>query len=230
MADDWFVPDAPQGPRPKLVRLTIGPCRVRPKMSTAGMFFRGIPVVGAYIPQAEAAIRAAVGRGSDKPSWRERYEEILPQRQADYAQAEKESPIASTALQVAGGTAALAPLGATALGARALGGVGTLGQRVVAGGLSGAGISAADALARGEDVTSAAELGGGIGAALPVIGSAVGRIGRTARGYLAPPRPTNSSRRLMPAMPHCGPPTSKSSRKRSRARSTGSRRSGKTPS
>ena len=185
MADDWFVPDAPQGPSKAGADDWAVPREAEDV--TAGTFFRGIPVVGAYIPQAEAAIRAAVGRGSDKPSWRERFEEILPQRQADYAQAERESPIASTALQVAGGTAALAPLGATALGARALGGAGTLGQRVVAGGLSGAGISAADALARGEDPTTAAELGGGIGAALPVIGSAVGRIGRTARGYLGSP-------------------------------------------
>jgi len=43
--------------------------------------------------------------------------------------------------------AALAPLGATALGARALGGTGPIAQRIVAGGTSGAGISAADALA-----------------------------------------------------------------------------------
>ena len=184
MADDWFVPDTPQGP-PASVDDWAVPREAEDV--TAGTFFRGIPVVGAYIPQAEAAIRAAVGRGSDKPSWRERYEEILPQRQADYAQAEKESPIASTALQVAGGMAALAPLGATALGARALGGVGTIPQRIIAGGASGAGISAADAIARGEDPTTAAGIGGGIGAAVPVIGAAAGRIGRTARGYMGAP-------------------------------------------
>jgi len=158
---------------------------------SAGMVLRGIPVLGAYIPQAEAALKAAAqplsGAGEPGASWSERYAANLPKRQARYAEVEKEQPIASAAAQMLGGSLALAPLGATALGARALGGVGTLGQRVVAGGLSGAGISAADALARGEDVTTAAELGGGIGAALPVIGSAVGRIGRTARGYLGSP-------------------------------------------
>jgi hypothetical protein len=158
---------------------------------TAGMALRGIPVLGAYIPQAEAAIRAAAhpltGVGEKGGTFSERYAANLPKRQADYAQAEREQPIASTALQVGGGMAALAPLGATALGARALGGVGTIPQRIIAGGASGAGISAADALARGEDPTTAAEVGGGLGMAIPVIGAAAGRIGRTARGYLGAP-------------------------------------------
>jgi len=158
---------------------------------SAGMVLRGIPVLGAYIPQAEAALKAAAqplsGAGEPGASWSERYAANLPKRQARYAEVEKEQPIASAAAQTLGGVLATAPLGATALGARALGATGTLGQRVVASGLSGGGISAADALARGEDVTSAAELGGGLGAALPVIGSAVGRIGRTARGYLGAP-------------------------------------------
>jgi len=158
---------------------------------SAGMVLRGIPVLGAYIPQAEAALKAAAqplsGAGEPGQSFSERYAANLPKRQARYAEVEKDQPIASTAAQMLGGTLALAPLGATALGARALGATGTLGQRVVAGGLSGAGISAADALARGEDATTAAEVGGGLGAALPVVGSLAGRIGRTARGYLGAP-------------------------------------------
>jgi hypothetical protein len=142
---------------------------------TAGMALRGIPVLGAYVPQAEAAIRAAVGRGSDKPTWRERYEEILPQRQADYAQAEREQPIASTALQMGGGAVALAPLGATALGARALGAAGPMAARIPLGAASGAGIAAADAAARGEDIGTAAGVGGAVGAALPVVGAGLRR-------------------------------------------------------
>jgi len=189
MADDWFVPDAPQGP-PKAGADDWTVPREAEDV-TAGMALRGIPVLGAYIPQAEAAIRAAAhpltGVGEKGATWGERYAANLPKRQADYAQAEKDSPIASTALQVAGGSAALAPLGATALGARVLGGAGTLGQRVVAGGLSGAGVSAADALARGEDPTMAAEVGGGLGAALPIVGGIAGRIGRNARSYLGAP-------------------------------------------
>ena len=158
---------------------------------SAGMVLRGVPVLGAYIPQAEAALKAAAqplsGAGEPGASWSERYAANLPKRQARYAEVEKDQPIASTAAQTLGGTLALAPLGATALGARALGMAGTAGQRLVAGGTSGAAISAADALARGENPVTAAEIGGGIGAVVPVLGAAVGRIGKTARSYLGSP-------------------------------------------
>jgi len=192
MADDWFVPDTPQGPSsPRAGAVDDWVLPAPGEDVTAGMALRGIPVLGAYIPQAEAAIRAAAhpltGVGEKGGTFAERYAKNLPLREADYAQAEKESPIASTALQVGGGAAALAPLGATALGARALGGTGPIAQRIVAGGTSGAGISAADALARGEDPTTAAKIGGGLGAALPVVGAAAGRIGRAGRSYLGAP-------------------------------------------
>ena len=158
----------------------------QPEDVTAGMALRGIPVLGAYIPQAEAAIRAAAqpltGVGEPGATWSERYAANLPKRQADYAQAEREQPIASTALQVGGGMAALAPLGATALGARALGAAGPWAARLPASIASGAGIAAADAAARGQDPTSAAMLGGGVGAAAPFVGAAAGRLGRAVTG------------------------------------------------
>src|SRR5215475_10729252 len=143
---------------------------------TAGMALRGIPVLGAYVPRAEAAIRAATGQGQGE-TFAERYANLVPERIAQYAQAERKSPITSGALQVAGGTAALAPLGATALGGRALGMTGGLLSRTAAGGASSAAISAADALARGEDPVAAAELGGAIGGVVsgPVT-SAIGRM------------------------------------------------------
>jgi len=163
---------------------------------------RGIPVLGAYIPQAEAALKAAAqplsGAGKPGASWSERYAANLPERQARYAEVEKEQPIASAAAQLLGGTVATAPLGATALGAKLLGAAPItattlggkalqLGGNVARGAASGAGISAADAAARGEDVGTSAGIGGAVGGALPLIGSAVGRIGRTARGYLGAP-------------------------------------------
>ena len=158
---------------------------------TGGMVLRGIPVLGAYVPQAEAAVRAAThpltGEGEPGATYAERYAKNLPLREADYAAQERAHPYISTGAQLFGGAAALAPLGATALGARALGAAGPLGQRIVAGGLSGAGISAADALARGEDPTTAAGVGGAVGSALPVLGSAVSRIGRTARSFVGAP-------------------------------------------
>jgi len=138
---------------------------------TAGMALRGVPVLGAYVPQAEAAIRAATGQGQGQ-TFGERYANILPQRQALYQRAEEESPIASGALKFGGGAAALGPLGATATGARALGISGpTLAGRLGWGLSSGAGISAADAAARGEPVGPAAAVGGIGGAG----GAAVGR-------------------------------------------------------
>ena len=173
MFDD-LIPEAPKAPGGGGMFDDLIP-KAPGEDVTAGMALRGIPVLGAYIPQAEAAIRAAVGRGSDKPTWRERYEEILPQREADYAKAEREQPIASTALQIGGGAAALAPLGATALGARALGATGPMVARIPLGATSGAGISAADAVARGEDVGTAATVGGLVGGALPLVGGAVRR-------------------------------------------------------
>ena len=169
---------------------------------SAGMVLRGIPVLGAYIPQAEAALKAAAqplsGAGKPGASWSERYAANLPERQARYAEVEKEQPIASAAAQLLGGTVATAPLGATALGAKLLGAAPItattlggkalqLGGNVARGAASGAGISAADAAARGEDVGTSAGIGGAVGGALPLIGSAVGRIGRTARGYLGAP-------------------------------------------
>ena len=158
---------------------------------TAGMALRGIPVLGAYVPQAEAAIRAAAqpltGVGEPGSTYAERYAKNLPLREADYAKAEREQPIESTALQIGGGAAALAPIGATALGARALGAAGPMIARPFAGLASGAGIAAADAAARGQDVGTAAAIGGGIGAAVPVIGGAVGKIGQVARSYRGAP-------------------------------------------
>ena len=119
---------------------------------TAGMALSGVPVLGAYIPQAEAGIRAAMqpltGVGEPGKTFSERYARNLPLREADYARAEAERPWLATGLKIGGGTAALAPLGATALGARALGAVGPMAARIPLGAASGAGIAAADAAAR----------------------------------------------------------------------------------
>lgn len=158
---------------------------------SAGMALRGVPILGAYVPQAEAAIRATAqpltGVGEPGATWSERYAANLPKRQAEYTQAEQESPVLSEALKIGGGMAALAPIGATALGARALGTAGPMAARIPLGAVSGAGIAAADAAARGEDPVTAATIGGGLGAALPIVGGAVGKIGQVARSYRGSP-------------------------------------------
>ena len=147
---------------------------------SSGMALSGIPLLGAYVPQAEAAIRAAAqpltGVGKPGSSFSDRYTANLPERQAAYKQAEADSPIGSTVAKGIGGTLALAPLGATALGARALGLTGSLPARLGMGAASGAGISAADTAVRGgdtEEIKNAALLGGGLGAAAPAISGAI---------------------------------------------------------
>ena len=156
-----------------------------PEDVTAGMGLRGIPVGGAYVPQAEAAIRAAAhplsGVGEPGASYGERYAKNLALRQAQYARAEKDRPILSEALKFGGGMAALGPVGATATGARLLGISGPMLARLGLGATSGAGISAADALARGEDVGTAAAIGAGgalVGRALEGLPQAIARAGR----------------------------------------------------
>jgi hypothetical protein len=193
MADDWFVPGEQVAPASGGVDdwIVPGKSATPPRDVSSGMALRGIPVIGAYIPQVEAALNALAhplsGVGEPGANFSERYAANLPKRQAEYEQAEKDSPISSELLKLGGGAAALAPLGATALGARALGAAGSLPARLGFGAASGAGISAADALARGEDPGQAALVGGGVGLALPAAGAAIGRIGRTARGYMGAP-------------------------------------------
>jgi hypothetical protein len=166
------------------IRSALGKLPAKPPKEdvTAGMALRGVPVLGAYVPQAEAAIRAAAqpltGVGKPGATWSERYAANLPERERQYHMAEEESPITSEALKIGGGMAALAPLGATAAGGRALGLTGSIPARLTAGAASGAGLSAADVAARGgsaEDIQSAAKWGGGIGAAAPVVAGTISK-------------------------------------------------------
>src|SRR5262245_942965 len=133
MANDWFVPPEPQAAPAPAPQAGGGDWFVPPERENVseGMILSGIPVIGAYVPHAEAAIRAATGQG-EGGSYAERYANLLPQRQAAYAQAEKESPILSEAAKIGGGALALAPVGAGALGAtaaRAIGATGGLASR-----------------------------------------------------------------------------------------------------
>ena len=61
------------------------------------MALRGVPVLGAYVPQAEAAIRAATGQGQGS-NFSERYQNILPQRQELYRQAQERVPLPEYAI------------------------------------------------------------------------------------------------------------------------------------
>lgn len=144
---------------------------------------RGVPVLGAYADKAAAAINAAAQPFTETPgmstapTFSERLAENEKRIKAGTDQFAADRPIESTVGQVAGGLAALGPAATTALGARALGLVGPLAQRVVAGGLSGFGLNAADSAARTGDAHNAllgGEIGGAIGAVTPLAGKVIG--------------------------------------------------------
>jgi hypothetical protein len=162
-----------------------------PNVFKAGL--RGIPILGAGMNQAAAAIDAATQplfgsmSGSQAPTFGERRAANLQANQANEKAFREESPIASTASEVAGGVGALLPLAATKVGAKLLGLSGsTLPQMVRQGAMSGAGINAADALARGDDLTTAAGVGGVTGAAVPMLGAAAGAGARAVKRMMAP--------------------------------------------
>lgn len=149
----------------------------------------GIPILGPmYTGAVDAATTGIAGllTGEDPQAIKDR----VYSKQDAY---EAENPVLSTIGQIAGGTAAMAPLGMTAAGAKAFGvapGQALL-SRLGMGGISGGAIAGADSLARGNDPTTAGltALGGGIlgaagGAAAPYIGAAFSKAGEAGRRAL----------------------------------------------
>lgn len=150
----------------------------------------GIPILGPmYTGAVDAATTSLAGllTGEDPQAIKDR----VYARQDAY---EEENPVLSTAGQLVGGTAAMAPLGMTSAGARLLGvapGQALL-SRLGFGGGSSALISGADSLARGNDLATAGltAAGGGLigaggGAVAPYLGatfSKAGEVGRKALG------------------------------------------------
>ncbi len=107
-----------------------------------------------------------------------------PMFDAVNAQATQQAPGAATAGDVFGAVAPFAALGATGLGARALGitsdlpGLAGFGARTAASAASNAAITGADSLTRGADLPQAARdaaMGGTIGAILPGAGDLIGK-------------------------------------------------------
>lgn len=144
-----------------------------------GGLIEGIPIAGPLI--RGGVDRAAAGTLSmmyNKP-----YADVLKRIQSGTADEKAANPGIDATAQITGGIASMVPIGATATGAKLLGMTGkTLGARVGASALSGAGISAADQAARGGDlknIGASALIGGGIGGAIPVVGSGL----NAATGY-----------------------------------------------
>jgi hypothetical protein len=151
----------------------------------------GIPVAGAFVNQAGAAAAAAAhsltGAGSPGDTFNQRYTKNLALQNELAADYGKAHPIEDTAAGLIGGTVAMAPLGATAAGAKALGLAGdSLPGMMWRGGASGAAIGGTDAAARGENPITGAAMGGTFGLAGPVGGRIVGGITRGLAGTNAP--------------------------------------------
>lgn len=156
----------------------------RPSFADEAMSFgrgiiEGIPIAGPTLADWRQGLDAnisalATGGNAD---------EIKAGYKAADAELQAKTGGARLAGNVTGSVAALAPLGMTALGGRLLGTTGTLGQRLVAGGLSGGVISGADTAARGGDAVEIARntvIGGGLGMALPAAGGLLNKLGNKA--------------------------------------------------
>jgi hypothetical protein len=146
----------------------------------------GVPVIGPYAKSGLQKLSAGISSLIDGES----YDTNLKQAQALTDEAQRAHPGVNTAGQVAGAVGSMIPLGATGVGARALGITGrSLGGRLVASGLSSGAISAADTAARGGDLHDAGWsglIGGGIGMAIPVVGAGVEAGIRGVAGRAAP--------------------------------------------
>lgn len=122
------------------------------------------------------------------------------QQQAGFdADISRAHPEASTAGAVAGSVGPLIALGMTPKGGQALGMSGPMGQRMVAGGVSGGLIAGADALARGDDLGEAGKkglMGLGLGTAFPLAERALSPIARWIMGKSVPKSTQNIGRQL----------------------------------
>lgn len=123
----------------------------------------------------------------------------------DYVQHQKDvregyankAPLARVAGEVGGMIAGTGAMGASKLGAEALGLTGNFGQRVLNSGLSSAGLSTLDALSNGESGTQALTsglVGGLTGAGLPLAGEAARGVGRGLRDNVLRPIMTMANR------------------------------------
>lgn len=147
----------------------------------------GVPVLGGLANKANAATAALFSPVieplmGDSPenvytpgsTIRERYAKSLAMQEARDKKFAEESPVTDTAAKIVGGVAGTIPLVLRA--PKAFGLVGTLPQQVTRSATSSAGLSAADAAVRGEDVAEAAGVGGALGAAGPLVARGIGKV------------------------------------------------------
>lgn len=161
--------------------------RFTPHAQSSAAALRGVPILGAGVEKAGAALSAAAhpitGVGSDASSFADRYVKNLEAEEAAKTDYEAKHPVRSAVEGMIGGTLALGGLGgASTTAAKALGMTGKLVPAATRGAISGAGIGAADAALRGEAPGTGAEIGALTGAGGVVAGKAVGKVWDAARG------------------------------------------------
>lgn len=154
----------------------------RPSLGDEAMSFgrgviEGIPIAGPMLSDARRGLDAnlkAMVQGGDAGQYQDEFKTADEELRA-------KTGGARTAGNVTGSVAALAPLGATALGGRLLGTVGTLPQRLIAGGASGSLLSGADTAARGGDagdIGTSMAVGAGLGMVFPTLGAVKNKVGQ----------------------------------------------------
>lgn len=127
---------------------------------------RGLPIVGAYTDKAAAALRSLVNGGTVADNQK--------QIATDVDAYENAHPLESAVGKTVIGSLPMVP--AMAAAPAAFGLTGTLGQMATRGALSGAALSGADAVARGENPIAPAVTGGVIGGLAGPVGRGVGKV------------------------------------------------------
>lgn len=149
----------------------------------------GVPILGGLMNRANAATNATLApvlnplfdKADQLPeeNWSERYAHSLRDQEGIDKRFQEQHPVVNAGAQLAGGIAATLPVGATAIGARALGiEGGNIASRIGLSTATNSAIGATDAAIRGEDVGSGASIGAVGGALGPVASSAIERVAR----------------------------------------------------
>lgn len=146
----------------------------------------GVPVVGPTLKKGVTGTAAGIVSGLGDENFGDVYDDMT----RNTVRTEADNPGWSLAGNLTGAVAPMVGLGATGLGARALGMTGnSLGQRMLLSGASNALVSAADTAARGGTDTDVAKntlVSGGIGLAIPAAGAVLNSMGRYAKDTIGP--------------------------------------------
>lgn len=152
-------------------------------LAATGGAIEGIPIAGPYLREGLNKLGAVKRSFLNDTAYGDELQNLRTKQEW----LKQDRPLTSTAAQVAGSVASMVPLGATALGAKALGITGkNLLTRTAASTASGTAIGGLDAGARSDwnpaDIRSGSAWGAGLGAVAPAIGQAVGAAARGLTG------------------------------------------------